>query len=177
MRHLYEIILITVCALGAASCKPREFAGAAPLLDYGFLSHPRYHAPVGQLPFAQPGTTVFRFSGIPTEQMCLVLRVPGYSHTNRHKLTALSTTISAELLDGSNHVICSATGSPSGPPGEQWLLSSSDARAAFWHVRFRDLALSNRVDYSLRVTIATVDPNTPNVMLQALFEGGGNELP
>jgi hypothetical protein len=179
MKPLCEIILIAVCALGVARCKDesREFTGAAPLRDYGFFSYPRYHAPVGELPFAKQGTTVFHFSGIPTEQMWLVLRVPGYTLANSHNLTGLSTTISAELLDKSNHVICSATGSPSGPPEEQWILKSSDTEAAFWHVRFRDLVLSNGVDYSLHVTITNIDPNTPNVVLQASFEGGGNELP
>lgn len=167
-------ILVTLCALVPVWYRPREFTGAGPLRDDGLFSYPRYHAPIGALPFAKEGTTIFHFSGMPARKMSLSLHAPGFSSANREMLARLSTTIRAELLDASRNVLCSATGSPS---ERQWILMSSVAQAAFWHERFRDVALSDRMNYSLRVTITNLDPNTPNVTLQVRFEGGGIELP
>ena len=157
--------------------KPSEFRGAGPMQDNGFFSYYRYHAPLGEFAFHTEGTYQFSFSGLPSEKMVLMFYVPGFSTKNRGEIEALKTVLSAEIVDASGRIMCSASASPAMPSPNRWTLMSNPFKAAYWHHECADRQFSRQTEYSLRVKIQTPDPKTPKVTLKAMLEGGGNELP
>jgi hypothetical protein len=171
------LIVLTVIVYWFTSYNPKEFRGAGPMKDDGFFSYYRYHAPVGYIPFAQSDTYKFQFSGLPSEIMVLQFYIPHHSTSNKELLENLSTTLNAKIVDASGNVICNAQGSPSANLREKkWVLMSSSTFAAYWHKNC-DALFARNMDYTLHVTVNNIDSKTPNVMLKAMLEGGGNELP
>ena len=151
-----------------------EFHGLGPMKDYGFLSYsPRYRAPLGSFSFSAEDTYTFKFSGLPNERMTLFLYVPGYSSKSRENIEALRTLITADIADGSGVTICRASGSPEGLNGRRWTLMSSPFDAALWQGACRDRPFKRWTGYTLRVSVQKPDPQTPNVNLTAVLEGGG----
>jgi len=185
MRRAGQILLICVVLIGAAvasywlvSYHPTEFRGAGAMRDTGFFSYPRYHAPLGEVPLAAEGSYSFRFSGVPSETMWLQLYVPGYSFKDRDDLERVSTQISVRIADSAGNVVCQGSGQPSArDPNDRWVLMSSHFEAAFWHNGCNKREFKRGREYSLDVSVKNVDPKSPKVVLKAMLEGGGNELP
>jgi hypothetical protein len=145
---------------------------------YSYFSFYRYHAPVGEFPFAIEGSYTFPFSGLPAEDMSLQFYVPGYTTSNRQAVETLSTELHATITDASGRVVCSAVGRPLGRrDDDKWTLMSSLNEAALWHHACLKRQFSRNTDYTLRVAVRSVDPRTPYVTLKAMLEGGGIELP
>ena len=184
MARTFRIVAGVVIAvvLGSAvywllAYRASQFRGGGPMIDTGFFSYYRYHAPLGEFPFNNEGTHQFQFTGLPTEKMVLQFYVPGYSDKNRAELESLKTVLTAEITDKSGNVVCAASGSPAAPIPARWTLMSSRFEAAYWHEACADRPFARRTEYSLRVTVLNLDPKTPKVQLRAMLEGGGNELP
>lgn len=171
------ITAIVIAMYWAIAYKPSEFRGAGPLQDDGFFSYYRYHAPVGEFPFNAEGAYQFPFSGLPSEEMVLMFYILGYNTKNRTDIEALTTVLSAEIVDASGRVICSASASPAMPSPNTWTLMSGPFEAAYWHQDCVARQYSRRAAYSLRVKVQAPDPKSPKVTLRAMLEGGGNELP
>jgi hypothetical protein len=171
-----------VAVLGAIawqlfSYDPAEFHGAAPMRDTGMFTYFRYHAALGEIPLAAPGTYALRFSGMPATKMGLQFYVPGGSDANRKVFENLTTEITAEIVDSRGNVICFASGTPLGTDAsKRWMLMSSLTEAAYWHESCRSASFERRTDYTLRVGLRNVDPRSPGVVLRAMLEGGGIEL-
>jgi hypothetical protein len=178
LLFLSGLLVLVIAAYWFTGYHSFEFHGAGPMRDDGFLTYYRYHAPLGNMPLAKEGTYTFKFSGLPTENMALQFYLPGYSERNRDAVANLSTTLNAEIVDATGKIICTATGSPSAPnPKEKWVLMSSRSDAGYWHESCVDRAFSHGMDYTLKVTVKNIDPKSPNVTLEVMLEGGGNELP
>ena len=152
---------------------PPQFQGAGPVRDGGYFSCFRYHAPIGEVPLAVAGTYSFLFKGLPTETMSLVLYVSGHSSSNSDSIAHLSTLIEAEISDDAGKVICRASGSPQ----EYWTLMALPTLAAYWQTACGFQHFSRHMSYTLKLTIRQVDPQTPNVTLLAMLEGGGFDTP
>jgi hypothetical protein len=176
-------VALGLTALAAATCwltryDPATFKGAGPMKDNGYFAYYRYHAPIGEFPLAAAGTYSFKFSGLPNERMGLQLYVPGRTTSNRSELENLSTELTAVIADASGKTICSVKGTPAGhSEADKWTLMSSFMEAGYWHRGCLERPFSRRTNYTLRVTVANVDPKTPHVSLRAWLEGGGSELP
>jgi hypothetical protein len=185
MKRISHLLLILgalfvgfVLTYWLASYHLFEFSGAGPMKDTGLLSHPRYHAPLGEVSFATEGSYTFRFSGVPSETMWLQFYMPGYSTANRENLEQLSTYISAMITDESGNVVCKASGSPSARGQEnRWVLMSSSFEAAFWHEACVRKKFKRGHKYILDVSVKHVDPKSPKIILRAMLEGGGFEMP
>jgi hypothetical protein len=174
---LGSVVFVSL-ALSLSPYSPKEFRGAGPMEDDGPSSYFRYHAPLGEVPLAVEGRYTFRFSGLPEETMGLQFYLPGYSEEHDKLLRTLSTTLTVEIVDGSGNRTCIATGRPSGTtPPETWVLMSSSLEAGYWHHGCVDRHFSRGMKYTLRVKVENVDPNSPQVVMKAVLEGGGNELP
>lgn len=160
------------------SYHPAEFRGAGPLEDTGFFTYPRYHAPVGAVPLAAPGSHTFRFSGTPSEDFVLMFYLPGKTDKDRRVFENLSTKLTAVILDQNGNVACSAVGSPTGTTEkDKWFLMSSDRESGFWHSACNKVRLSRGTEYELTVKVEAVDFRTPAIDMLAMVEGGGNEFP
>jgi hypothetical protein len=180
-----RVLSMSVVVLAAAvligwffSYHPTSFRGAGRMRDGGFLSYPRYHAPLGEFPLASEGAYTFKFSGLPAEDMTLLFYVPGYNISTHEVIEELSTKLSAVVTDASGKVICSASGSPNGTrDDDRWVVMSSRNEAALWHHACLERPFARRRDYALRVAVSNVDPKTPHVTLTVMLEGGGTEAP
>src|SRR5262249_7522572 len=62
------------------------------------------------IPFFKPGEYVFRFRGMPREEMSLQLFAEGMGGNNRPELTNLNTQLEAILVDQKGGVVCRASG-------------------------------------------------------------------
>ena len=147
------------------------------MVDTGFFSFPRYHAPLGELPLHEPGEHKFVFSGLPDEAMVLMLYVPGFTTGQLEQLETLNTRISARILDSEGRVVCEGGGTPNGRDSDRWVLMSSRDRAAYWHSHCNGTSFERGQHYTLSVSVSQIDPSSPHVLLQAMLEGGGVELP
>ncbi len=146
--------------------------------DSGIFSYsPRFRASPGSFPFGAEGNYSFDFFGLPNERMTLLLYVPGYSSKTREDIAALRTLISSDISDKAGVTICRAKGSPDGSNGGRWTLTSSPFDAAFWNEACRDRPFRRGKNYTLRVSVHSVDPRTPSVNLTAVLEGGGIDTP
>ena len=183
--RFFKILAATAIAITFAvgvwwlfSYSPSEFHGAAPMLDTGVFSYPRYHAALGDMPLAEAGDYTLKFSGLPSEQMALQLYVVGGSDANGDLLRSLTTELSANIVDSQGKVLCSANGTPSqSDSSARWVLMSSGIDAAYWHDHCIDVAFARHTNYTLHLSISNVDQSSPRVLLRATLEGGGNELP
>ena len=173
------LVLIAIVAAGSGGCySPAVYRGAGPLIDTGFWSFPRYHAPVGEFPLAQSGEYVFTFSALPNEKLSLQLYVEPFAEkTDRDVLAALTTKIAVRIEDSTGAVICEASGSPSERRNGGWALMSASDRGAYWHSGCLERRFVNGRAYTLRVAISEPDANAPRRSLLARLEGGGTELP
>src|SRR5882762_1229303 len=69
-------LLLLVLAVWAFSYHSFEFKGGLGVSDTGFLSYPRYHAQLGELPSWKNGEYQFTVRGLPPGPLDLVLQVP-----------------------------------------------------------------------------------------------------
>jgi hypothetical protein len=149
------------------------------------------------IPFHQAGEHVFRFRGMPNEEMSLQLYAEGKSDDNRKELTNLNTEIEATLLDQNRRVVCQASGvvpKESDPCDckddckvwtdaeiesrreKEWVLMSG-GDAAYWHQNCLRVRLKPTDSYTLTLRIRSLDPKTPKINLIPTFEGGQLDLP
>jgi hypothetical protein len=170
-------VLAVIC-ISLGCYDPREFKGVRPMQDDGFFSYYRYHAPIGEVPLNVEGSYEFPFSGLPDDKMGLQLHVPVGSTPDMNQFARVSTAIVAEIVDATGNRVCMASGTPAGKnPSDRWVLMSSAFDAAFWHDDCRDKPFTRHMSYTLRMRVQNVDPASPSVMMVAMLEGGGHELP
>jgi len=176
-RHVAFAIALVVCEFGVAGCyRSSEFSGAGPIEDSGVFTHPRFHAPLGAIPLGVAGTYRFHFSGLPNDLMDLKLRVRGYPSIHRGQLENLTTTLMAEIKDGSGRSLCLARGTSvvSGDLSKRWVLESvADESAAFWHEACCGHRYPGDTEYTIFVSVERPDPRSPNVVMDVMLEGGG----
>jgi hypothetical protein len=141
-----------------------KFSGG-PVFGYQIKMYP--------IPFYKAGEYVFRFHGIPDEEMSLQLYAEGKTDENREELTHLDTTLDALLVDQYGHVVCQASGMPRDGQNEHiWVVMSGGWEAAFWHWNCVHLPLKPSLSYTLTLRISNVDPKTPKINLLPVLEGG-----
>jgi hypothetical protein len=145
--------------------------------DTGFWSYPRYHAPVGAFPLAEPGSYVFQFAGLPSETMSLQLYIEPFEPPDRRRFEKLPTRLEVKIVESTGTVVCEAGGSPRGGRPGEWGMMSSATAGAFWHTACLDRKFRRGRTYALHVQVSTPDPDAPRVLLHAKLEGGGTELP
>jgi hypothetical protein len=158
-----------------------DFRGHGPLRDTGVFSYYRYHAPLGSMALAKPGTHVMKFLGVPSVKMALMLYFPSemapIPEPTFELLRSLRTTLTAEIVDSRGKVICRGIGTPAGRDiSNEWRLMSSSNNAAYWHQACRDVPLLRQTDYELRLSVEDVDPRSPPLQISVMLEGGGIEL-
>ena len=174
------LMAFLVVAVWAFSYHSFEFKGGMGIRDSGFLSYPRYHAELGELPLRKAGEYQFTVRGLPPESLDLSLQVLDATIDDTSELTSLSTSVRVSITDGSGKELCAASGklSDAKRPGlSSWVLESSDSHAEFWHPRCLQLPISRYKTYSVKLTISGVDDRSPHKMLAPNLAGGGNELP
>ncbi len=175
-------LLLFVAVVSSCSCvfpryRPLDFRGAGPMIDTGFWSYPRYHAPLGVMPLAEPGSYVFTFGALPSETMSLQLWVEPFEPPDRTRFETLTTRLDVKIVESTGAVVCEAAGAPVDGRSGGWVLMSSYKDAAFWHLACLDRKFKRRRTYELHVQVSAPDPKTPRVLLHARLEGGGTELP
>jgi hypothetical protein len=183
MTNSSKGVLISVCivalvlAVWAISYHTFEFRGGIGVRDSGFLSYPRYHAEVGEVPFWKDGDYQFTVKGLPSGPLDLSLQMPDMTSNNVTELTSLSTFMSVSISEASGHVLCSANGKLSDAKlrgNNGWVLASSSAHAGFWHPSCQQLPISRFKTYTVKLSFAAADPHSPHSLLQAVLQGGGN---
>lgn len=175
-------LLLFVAVLSSGSCvfprySHRDFRGAGPMVDTGFWSYPRYHAPLGVVPLAEPGSYVFKFGALPSETMSLQLYVEPFAPPDRNRLETLTTRLAVKIMESTGTVVCEAVGTPFDGRSGEWMLMSSYKDAGFWHLACLDRKFERRRTYELHVQVSAPDPKAPRVLLHARLKGGGTELP
>jgi hypothetical protein len=173
-------LVISVVALWAASYHPREFRGGIGIRDSGFFSYPRYHAQLGQMPLWTAGEYRFSVRGLPPGPLDFALRVVGATYADSAQLTSLPTAMSVSIVDGSGHVLCTASGKLSDAQRRglnSWVLESSSLHASFWHPQCLQLPISRSKEYVATVKISDAGTNSPHKIVIPVLEGGGMELP
>lgn len=175
-RVIYLIVALCIVGmLGLADEYPAmRFRG-----DAKFSGGPinGYRITMRSIPLAQAGEYAFRFSGLPTQQMSLLLHLDPKTSPSGQALTHLGTTISATLVDRGGHALCQATGALHDGPNEPWLLTFGPSGEAFSHWNCIQLHLRPSETYTLTLRISKVDPQTPKINLVPTIESGGLDLP
>ena len=178
MRKTLIVWLVAVAAAANGGCySPARYRGAGPMIDTGFWSFPRYHAPVGEFPLAPSGDYAFTFSALPSEKLSLKLDVEPFAKTDRAVLQALTTKIGVRIEDSTGAVVCEGSGSPSHKYDGGWVLATGPDRSYYWHSECLERRFKGGRAYSLRVAVSEPDANAPRRSLLASLEGGGAELP
>jgi hypothetical protein len=169
------VVLSTIALLWLADEYPHlRFRGDAkfsggPILGYQIKMRP--------VPFSQAGEYVFRFRGIPNEDMSLLLYAEGMSDDNRGELTHLDTTLEVLLVDQNGGIACQASGVPRDGVDEHIWVLMSGMDAAFWHRHCVHMPLKPSVSYTLTLRVKNVDPKTPRINLLPVLEGGQPDMP
>jgi len=110
-----------------------------------------------------------------------MLYVPGYSSSNRKDIESLTTRLTAKIADESGQQVCLVSAPLGGAQGKSWTLMSrglvsgepTQMSAAYWHDGCREVSIERRKKYSLQVSVDELDPNSPQVTVEAMLEGGG----
>jgi hypothetical protein len=125
----------------------------------------------------------FTFTGVPSEEMSLMLYVEGSSLDDFDALKTVQMEITARLFEEattpqtSRRALCEAKGSPSGKyPEFQWVVTASAYHAAFWHCQCLRMPLSKLRRYTLDLEITPTGPALPTKTLVPTLEGGGIQL-
>jgi hypothetical protein len=145
-----------------------KFSGG-PVLGYEIKMRP--------IPFNREGEYVFRFRGIPNEDMSLQLYAEGMSDKNREELTRLHTRLDALLVDQNGGIVCEASGMPGEGQNEHIWVLMSGSEAAYRHWNCVRMPLKSSVSYTLTIRISNVDAKTPDIKLVPVLEGGQPDLP
>jgi len=141
--------------------------------------HPRYWVRFPDISLNQPDEHHFRFGGLPSGEMNLVLYVKGAKpgSENRDSLTHLPVTLEAKLTDEKGNVACQATGRPAdGNRDGIWVLMSG-GETGYWHYQCTTVRVSPFKVYDLTIHVADVGPQTNEVVVTPTLYGGGIELP
>jgi hypothetical protein len=151
-----------------------KFSGG-PVLGYSIRMH--------KIPFYTPGEYAFRFRGVPSKEMNLLLYAEGKSFSNEAEITRIATNIEASLADQTGRVVCEASGAPltgagkrddSNPKG--WVTMLSPDEAAYWNGNCLRMLLKPSDSYTLTVRIQNIDPNAPAIYLIPTLEGGQPDM-
>lgn len=172
-RLLFIVAGILILLLAADEYPALRFRG-----DGKFSGGPvfGYRISMRAIPFYKSGEYVFRFSGLPKQEMSLQLYVKGQSGDDRAELTHLGTTLDANLIDQNGRTVCQATGMVRDGQNERIWILMSDGEAAFWHWNCVHLPLKPSDSYTLTLRISNIDPKTPHVNLMPVLEGGRPDL-
>lgn len=194
-------ILIGSVAVIASLCLADEYPAMRFRGDGKFSGGPvfGYWIRMQPIPFSRAGEYVFRFHGMPSEEMSLQLHADGKGHDNRPELTNLSTRLEALLVNQNGRVMCQADGivpmehdpcknccddckAPTEEENEarfqkEWVLMSGPDEAAYWHENCLRVPLKPSDSYTLTLRILAVDPKTPKINLIPTLEGGQLDLP
>jgi hypothetical protein len=158
------------------------YEGPGNLRDSGFLSYPRYQLEFPQIARDDSRHT-YTFTGVPSEEMTLMLYVVGSSLDDFDALEKAPVQITAQLFEDATgttprRTVCEATGSPAGrEKGARWIVTRGPYDAAFWHPRCLRMPLSSQRAYTLHLEITSTDPSSLRKALVPTLEGGGIELP
>jgi hypothetical protein len=146
----------------------------------GLFFYPRYSVRFAEIPLNEHSEYHFRFRGMPSEEMSLILYVKGHGPDwgNRNFLTSFPATIEAKLTDGNGSVVCFAYGRPADANREGvWVLMSGQDEVGYWHYQCNFVRVSRFKSYDLMIRVSDVGPGADRVMVIPTLEGGGTELP
>jgi hypothetical protein len=142
--------------------------------------YPRYRVRFSEIALNEPSEHHFRFQGMPSEEMGLVLYVKGglAKWDYRKFLLSFPATIEASLTDGKGRVACHAKGRPAdGNMDGVWVLMSGPGEAGYWHYECNSVRISRFRTYDLMIRVTDVSPGADNVVVTPTLRGGGTELP
>jgi hypothetical protein len=172
-------IAVFLCLIAWSPWNARRYKGDGKFSDGGFFSYPRYVVRFPDMPLYEPGEYRFRFQGLPSEEMTLLLYVKGSSGSEeeRNRLTKLSAVIDAKLTDSHGRDVCHASGRPKNSNEDGIWVLRSGGDAAFWHWQCRDVQFRSAESYSLLIHVIGPDQTANGVVVTPMFQGGGLELP
>ncbi len=172
------VISIALILWSVTSYRISRFRGDGVISDSGFWSYPRYHISLAPIPLFEAGAHKFSLTGLPPEEMSLILDVPGKAEKDRVILSKLKNKIDASVVDDKGHVVCKASGFISdGITENGWIITSSDSSAALYQKACVDMSVHRGRTYVLTVSLSDVDSDSKTIYLRPYLSGGGNELP
>jgi hypothetical protein len=142
--------------------------------------YPRYSIRFPDISLNEAGERHFRFWGLPTGEMSLLLYVKGTraNWDNRNALVTFPVTIEAKLTDGKGNVACDASGRPADDNRDGvWVLMSASREAAYWHYQCNFVRVSSFRAYELMIRVTDVGPGVEKLTVTPTLNGGGWELP
>lgn len=156
-----------------------RYRGDAKLSDGGFFAYPRYVLTFPDMPLYEVGEYRFRFQGLPSEEMTLMLYVKNSSGSEqeRPRLTHLPTSIDAVLTDSRGQDVCRASGRPKDSNEDGIWVLRSGAEAAYWHWQCTHTVIHSQESYNLVIRVTSADQTPEKVVVTPRLEGGGLELP
>lgn len=156
-----------------------RYRGDAKFSDGGFFAYPRYVLTFPDVPLYEMGEYRFRFQGLPSEEMTLMLHVKNSSGSmqERPRFTNLSTSIDAVLTDSHSKDVCHASGRPKDSNEDGIWVLTGGPDAAYWHWQCRDVRIRSNESYSLVIRVTSADQTAEKGVITPKLEGGGLELP
>ena len=179
-RRVLIALSLLVFAVWAFSYHSFEVKGGLGVSDTGFLSYPRYHAQLRDLPLWKNGEYQFTVRGLPPGPVDLVLEVPNATDADEAELISLFNYVSTSITDSSGREVCEATGSVSDATTRErsaWALASTSSGALLWQPRCQQLPISRFKTYTLKVIVSGADDRLLHRIMRPIFQGGGTELP
>jgi len=177
------LVVVGTVAVLVVPYRAWSYKGPGQLRDNGVLSYPRFQLELPTIPLGGKVHRRVTFTGIPSEDMSLMLYVVGSSFDDEKTLHAAQVQITAQLIEEATpatprRVICTAAGTPSGKyPESQWVVTTSADHAAFWHCQCLRVPMSRERRYTLDLEISPTGSSLPPKVLVPTLEGGGVELP
>jgi hypothetical protein len=131
-----------------------------------------------KIPFYASGEYVFRFRGVPHEELALELHLEGKNADNEPELR-VKTIIEASIVDQTGRSVCQASGPPleHGQNPNGWVLMLGGDEAVYWHWNCTWVEFGPSNSYTLTLRIRDVDPKTPKINLIPVLRSRGPDLP
>jgi hypothetical protein len=176
--------LLGLAALAGAFCVPHRvwsYSGPGTMRDGGILSYPRYRLDLPTVAVRQSFQS-FTFSGVPSEEMSVMLYVPGGVMDDIDKVEGMPLQITVRLFEEATastprRLLCTAIGKPRVPIESEWVVTGSYNSLALYHCRCLRVPMSAGRRYTLDLEIAGSDPSGLLKAVVPALEGGGFELP
>ena len=174
VRAVIACLVVTVTSM-ACAYDPGTFEGDGVVTDRGFWSYrPRYSIELRpSASLAVPDRHQYRFRGLPSESLSVLLVVQDVSMQDHERLKQLTTTVELALADSTGKVACHVAG-----PLTNWKLMWTTGRGgAYWRRECVDLQLQPREWHTLVVVVTNVETGLPPLRIVPLLSGGGWDSP
>lgn len=170
---------IILCLIAWSPWNSWRYRGDAKFSDGGFFAYPRYVLTFSEMPLYKDGEYQFRFKGVPSEEMTLMLYVKGSDGrmAERPRLTNLPASIDAALTDTHGKHVCRASGRPKDSNEDGIWVLMSGAEAAYWHWQCNDILMRSNESYNLVIRVSSAGQAAEKVVVIPKLQGGGLELP